>query len=179
MIHNLDGLEFLKSQEWDVIITDPDYVNQPPIEEYRKYCKGNIVVFCDVRKRPIGPEPDEVLFWMKPVSTKWTTKRCNRFVEEILVYHGKNPVFNPIHWSSMSGIFNDTFIEKPDHPYTKPLSMMEKLVLMYSNPGQLVYDPFSGSGTTGVACKKNGRNFIGCELNPEFFALARDRYNAA
>jgi len=171
----MNGLEHLKNGGWDHIITDPDYVKQPPIDEYRKYCDGNILVFCDPRKRPVGPDPIEVLIWTKPLSTKWSTKRCNNFIEEILVYKGKKSVFNMIHWSSMTGIFNDGFIEKPAHPYTKPITMMEKLVLMYTNPGDLVFDPFCGSGTTGLACKNTGRRFIGCELNPEFYEIAKKR----
>src|SRR5580704_10603988 len=110
MLYNEDGLERLKTVNANHILSDPDYLHQTPIDVYRQYCKGNIVVFCDARLRPPGSEkPDEVLAWMKPVSTKWTSKRCNRFFEEILVFKGKpKPIFNPIHWSSLSGIFTDT-----------------------------------------------------------------------
>src|SRR5271157_5746119 len=173
MILNEDGFEKLKSIEVDHIITDPDYKNQPNISIYRKCCKGNIIVFCDALLRPPGAErPDEILFWQKPMCTKWSTKRCNRFIEEILVFKGKPPVFNPIHWSSMTGIFTDGFVDKPDHPFAKPLSMMEKLVLMYSNPGDLVFDPFCGSGTVGIACKKHGRRYVGCETDTKFYKMA-------
>ncbi len=181
VIYNEDGLERLKQGGWDHIITDPDYENQPPVAPYRAHCKGNILIFCDARKRPEDSgEPDEVLFWQKPMCTKWSTKRCNRFIEEILVYKGKPPVFNPIHWSSMTGIFNDSFVsDKPDHPYAKPLSMLEKLVLMYTKPGELVFDPFCGSGTTGIAAKKHGRRFIGCEIDKNFYKIAEAAYRSA
>jgi len=177
MLHHGDGLEFLRSgMQFDHIITDPDYENQPPVAGYREHCAGNILLFCDPIQRPVGPNPDEVLFWMKPQSTKWSTKRCNRFVEEILVYKGKkNPVFNPIHWSGMTGMFTDGFIVKPPHPYAKPVPMMEKLVLMYTNPGDLVFDPFCGSGTVGVACKLHGRRYIGVEKDIGYFELAQSR----
>ena len=178
MIYNEDGLERLKTVNAGHIICDPDYVNQPHIDLYKKHCKGNIIVFCDPLLRPPGSEkPSEVLIWLKPVSTKWTTKRCNAFFEEILVFKGKpKPVYNPIHWSSMSGMFTDTFISKPDHPYAKPISMFEKLILMYTNPGDLVFDPFCGSGTTGIACKKHGRRFVGCEIDPKRFQMATLAY---
>ena len=180
MIYNEDGLERLKQGGWDHIISDPDYVNQPHVQLYKDHCKGNIVLFCDALLRPPGSErPDEVLFWKKPLCTKWSTKRCNRFIEEILVFKGKPPVFNPIHWSSMSGIFDDGFISKPDHPYAKPPTLMEKLILMYSNPGDTIFDPFCGSGTTGVAAKRLQRKFVGCELNPKHFALATSAFAAA
>jgi hypothetical protein len=177
MIVHDDGLKILQTQKWDVILTDPDYDNQPAISIYRKYCAGNIIVFCDARYRPHSEHPpDEVLFWQKPISTKWSTKRCNRFIEEIMVYKGKNPIFNAIHWSAMLGLFSDGFINKPAHPFAKPLSMMEKLVLMYSDPGDLVFDPFCGSGTVGIACKRHGRRYVGCEIDRDFFKLAEAAY---
>ena len=65
VIYNEDGLERLKQGGWDHIITDPDYDNQPPVAPYRAHCKGNILNFCDARKRPEDSgEPDEVLFWI-------------------------------------------------------------------------------------------------------------------
>lgn len=181
MILHQDGLLKLMEGGWDHIITDPDYENQPALGLYRAHCKGNIVLFCDARQRPFteNKNPDEVLFWQKPMCTKWSTKRCNRFIEEILVFKGKPPVFNPIHWSSMTGIFTDGFISKSDHPFAKPLSMMEKLVLMYSNPGDLVFDPFCGSGTVGIACKKHGRRYVGCEIDKKFFQMAETAYRNA
>ncbi len=169
---------------WDHIITDPDYENQPQIDQYRKHCSGNLVLFCDARYRPSFEDnraPDEVLFWQKPMCTKWSTKRCNRFIEEIIVFKGPKPkpIFNPIHWSSMQGLFTDGFVDKPDHPFAKPVSMMEKLVLMYSNPGDLVFDPFCGSGTVGIACKRHGRRYVGCEIDPKFFKMAETAYSNA
>lgn len=175
MIKLADGLEVLKSQMWDHIITDPDYVRQPDVSHYLESCTGNVLLFCDPTERPKGPNPDEVLFWMKPQSTKWSTKRCNKFVEEILVYRGKTSVFTPIHWSSMTGVFTDGFVSKPPHPYAKPITLIEKLVLMYSKPGDTIFDPFAGSGTVGIAALSLGRKYVGCEINPIFHQMAVDR----
>jgi len=66
---------------------------------------------------------------------------------------------------------------KPNHPSPKPLSCMKKLVDRISLTGQSVLDPFMGSGTTGVACKELGRNFIGIEIEPKYFAIAERRIN--
>ena len=52
---------------------------------------------------------------------------------------------------------------------------MMEIIKIHTNPGDLVIDPFMGSGTTGVACKKLKRGFIGIELNKEFFEIAKDR----
>lgn len=61
------------------------------------------------------------------------------------------------------------------HPTQKPVALMERLVLASTNPGDTVLDNTMGSGTTGVACRNTGRKFIGIELDPEYFALARER----
>jgi DNA methylase len=58
------------------------------------------------------------------------------------------------------------------HPTQKPLALMEWLVKTYSNRGDLVVDPFLGSGTTAAACAMHGRRFYGCETNRRFFNVA-------
>ena len=61
------------------------------------------------------------------------------------------------------------------HPTQKPVDLLRWLVRTYSNPGGLVLDPFGGSGSTAVACHREGRDFVGSELNPDYFAKAKDR----
>lgn len=63
------------------------------------------------------------------------------------------------------------------HPTQKPLELMEYLVKTYSNENDLVLDFTMGSGTTGVACKKLNRDFIGIELNENYFKIAKERIN--
>jgi site-specific DNA-methyltransferase (adenine-specific) len=65
------------------------------------------------------------------------------------------------------------------HPTLKPLALTEFLVKSYSNDGDLVIDPFMGSGTTGVACVKHGRRFIGIEKEKKYFDIAVKRINEA
>lgn len=62
------------------------------------------------------------------------------------------------------------------HPTQKPVSLMEQVVSLTSG---VVLDPFMGSGTTGVACAKMGRKFIGIELNEKYFDIACKRIEAA
>jgi hypothetical protein len=64
------------------------------------------------------------------------------------------------------------------HPTTKPIALMMRLVDLFTNPGDLVLDPFMGSGTTGVAAFRLGRRFIGIERDPDYFALAVERLRA-
>ena len=61
------------------------------------------------------------------------------------------------------------------HPTQKPLSLMEALVRDFSDPGELVLDPFAGAGTTGVAALSLGRRFLGWELDPAHAATAQRR----
>lgn len=61
------------------------------------------------------------------------------------------------------------------HPTQKPLTLMKRLILDYTTPGDTILDPFMGSGTTGVACVQTGRNFIGIELDKGYFSIAQRR----
>ncbi|MBQ9685056.1 MAG: site-specific DNA-methyltransferase [Oscillospiraceae bacterium] len=69
--------------------------------------------------------------------------------------------------------------EQRVHPTQKPVSLLEKLILAYSNPGDTVLDNTMGSGSTGVACVNTGRSFIGMELDANCFDIAKERINAA
>lgn len=61
------------------------------------------------------------------------------------------------------------------HPTQKPVALMEYLIATYSNPGDTVLDFAMGSGTTGVAALRLGRNFIGIEKEPEYYSKAHTR----
>ncbi len=61
------------------------------------------------------------------------------------------------------------------HPSQKPLKLMERLVLLATNPNDIVLDCFAGSGSTLLACKKNGRSFVGIEQSPEYCAISEAR----
>ena len=64
-----------------------------------------------------------------------------------------------------------------EHPTQKPIALMKKLIDIHSIKDQSVLDPFMGSGTTGVACKELGRNFIGIEIEPKYYEIAKKRIN--
>ena len=63
------------------------------------------------------------------------------------------------------------------HPTQKPVALMEYLIKTYTNENELVLDFTMGSGTTGVACKNLNRDFIGIELNKDYFDIAEKRIN--
>jgi len=68
--------------------------------------------------------------------------------------------------------------DRPDHPTPKPVDLMAALISDFTDPGDVILDPFAGSGTTGVAALRLGRRFIGCELDPKYHAIACERLTA-
>ncbi len=98
-----------------------------------------------------------------------STKRCNaqqrgisRPVKEIGVRYN---VWDIPHYS----------VSGESHPATFPESLARDHILTWSNEGDVVLDPFSGSGTTAKMAKHNGRRFIGIEVNPEYVEISRER----
>jgi len=64
------------------------------------------------------------------------------------------------------------------HPTQKPLELLERIVLASTRPGDLVLDPFSGSGTTGIAATRHGRRYVGMDLEDDYIDLAARRFLA-
>lgn len=73
---------------------------------------------------------------------------------------------------------SDTPGQKHEHPTMKPIPLMLQLVHDFTDPGETILDPFAGSGSTGVAAIRAGRRFIGCEKDPTYAKLARERLSA-
>jgi len=61
------------------------------------------------------------------------------------------------------------------HPTEKPETLLKRIILLGSKKGETILDPFMGSGTTGVIAKRYGRNFIGMEIDKEYFKIAKER----
>ena len=66
-----------------------------------------------------------------------------------------------------------------EHKTEKPVSLMMELVSLFTQPGEIVGDPFMGSGTTGIACIRLGRRFVGCEIDEKYFDLSCRRLEKA
>jgi hypothetical protein len=64
------------------------------------------------------------------------------------------------------------------HTTQKPIALMLEMIALYTDPGDVVLDPFAGSATTGAACMRLGRRFIGAELDPTYYAVACERLEA-
>ena len=75
------------------------------------------------------------------------------------------------HWL----MYNQSRGEHNKHPATFPEQLAHDHIISWSNEGDTVFDPFTGSGTTGKMAKLTGRNFIGCEIDKEYFDIATKR----
>lgn len=123
------------------------------------------------------------MVWIKPdAQPQFTGDRPGMGYETIVALHsvarsrwnggGKCGVFT--HTKNDKAAWN----EPKDHPTTKPAALMTELVDLFTDRGDVVLDPFAGSGTTGVACVRLGRRFVGIEKDPTYFALCVERLRA-
>jgi site-specific DNA-methyltransferase (adenine-specific) len=82
----------------------------------------------------------------------------------------------PVSILEIRGVVNNSH-EKVNHPTQKPISVSEYMINTYTNPGDLVLDPFSGSASTAIAAYNTGRSFIGFEIDKEFYDASIERLN--
>jgi len=75
-------------------------------------------------------------------------------------------------------IYNQTRGPENQHPAIFSYKLAHDHIISWSNKGDTILDPFMGSGTTGIAAKRTGRDFIGIELSPEYFEIAKARIHA-
>lgn len=170
-----DAYEWAKSmpeKSVDHIITDYEYGTEFPFAEFLRICRGTILTFCNETDNPFGHPAfvSERAYWVKTPSTKNYKKKLGRFVEHIHICRQPNgyDIFNTdLHWSNYTGVYAD-MVEEKGWYWKKPLSLMERLVRIYTKPGDLVADPYCGSGTTLEALKKWGRRFVGVDNNPDW-----------
>lgn len=122
----------------------------------------------------VGFKLHNLLVWEKNTANanRWYMKNCEYV---LFMRKGKsksinNPSSKTIHK------FNN-IVGNKRHPTEKPIDLMELYVSNSSKENDIVLDPFMGSGTTGVACVNTNRNFIGIELDENYFNIAKERIN--
>lgn len=81
--------------------------------------------------------------------------------------------------ANTAGVISDTTRIEKAHPCPRPLDAVVEILENFVVPGGTVLDCFAGSGTTGVACVQTGRRFIGCEIDPGYFEIAKRRIEQA
>lgn len=127
----------------------------------------------------------QILVWHRPNLFGGTKKKTYEFTnvyENILVLHkGKPPKLKKVEGLHNTDILKyampqGNFVkDRRYHVHQKPLDLIRHLVLVSTEPGQLVFDPFAGSGTTAVASESTGRRWMCFELEPHYFEVARVR----
>lgn len=124
-------------------------------------------IFCRWDNLPDVPKPKSLVTWVK---NNWSMGDLNhehgRQTEVALFYPGPEHFFPngrppDVVYAPRTG--------NADHPTQKPIGLMEQFVLWTEG---VVFDPFMGSGATGIACARLGRDFIGVELNSDYFDTA-------
>jgi DNA modification methylase len=167
---NADCYEYIKTVEdkyFDVLITDAPYDKPFLIDEFRRVTKGHIITFC-AENQPLF-KPDDIMYWRKPYAPKNTTNKMSSTCEWIIIEKHGDVYNGDLFWANYSKEFTDVLIDKPIHPFQKPESLLERLILIFSKKGDIVFDPFSGIGTMQEPCIKRGRSYVGCEIESKWF----------
>ena len=164
---------------------DGTLVNKLMDEFKRLQDKMNCYIFCnDVLLAYYGMWAEQnkkhfsVLIWEKPLSII-NKNRFSQHVEYIVrIYDygtGLNKVEKDMSLYSKVKRYNQVRGKNKLHPTQKPVELIDELLKVSSSEEAIIFDPFMGSGTTGVSCKKLKRNFIGVELDTKFFETAEKR----
>jgi site-specific DNA-methyltransferase (adenine-specific) len=128
------------------------------------------------RKKGFSPRHEDILYFTKSKDFIFNLDDIRvpqKYYRERNNMSGANPgdvwQFSHVHYSNP---------ERENHPTQKPEALIERIIRASSNAGELVLDPFVGSGTTCRVAKVLNRNWIGIEINPEYIAMSQDRINS-
>lgn len=126
----------------------------------------------------VGAKYDTCLAWIKPDSTPRMNGQGAARGFECAVTAWCHTGYRSWNSGGKRGVYTYLTNQKDRdgrHPTEKPVPLMVELVCDFTNEGQTILDPFMGSGTTGIACVKRGRKFIGIERDEKFFDIACER----
>ena len=115
------------------------------------------------------------IIWDRRGTTGHANGRC-RLSDERIYQIGKPKVFHDLGYTT---VWQMPPTKNEGHVCSYPEELVRRCIEMTTDPGDTVFDPFTGSGTTGVVAIKMGRKFIGAELDSRYFDLAKDRLLAA
>ncbi len=129
-------------------------------------------MLCDLRE---GGRDTWVAVWHKSNAMGFERRFAPQWVPIVIAYSSKP---SPPFWGK-DYVHCAIAKQKIDHPTPKQLGVVEWLCERAAKAGETIFDPFMGSGTTGVACAKLGRKFIGVEIDPGYFDIACRRVEEA
>lgn len=187
----LEEMKKIPDGSIDLVLTDPPYgIGKPKTTGFtkkrgdfgkyktdKKVTKEYLDVIFRISKNQVIFGAQYYLDYLPPTKEMWMWDKKtgkNYFADGELIwtsYTGTIRIFQ----HQWCGCFKDSERGiKAVHPNQKPIKVME-WCLRKTNEGDTVLDPFMGSGTTGVACKNLNRNFIGIELDKEYYEIAKKR----
>ena len=153
-------------------------------------CAGWLLAFCQVEAvsswrdsmEEAGLKYKRGMAWVKPDSSPQFNGQMPAQGYECIASAWCGAGHSKWNGGGRRGVFTH-LTNQPDregtHPTEKPIPLMMDLVQLFSNPGDIVLDPFLGSGTTLVACAKLGRRGVGIEMNEQYFDIACKRIEEA
>jgi len=171
-LFNEDFKDTLKRiKQVDLILTDPPYPDYFT-DEY-KYYDGILEFLKEFQCK-------QLIFWSAraefPLNYTarhiWNKNPSNAGAQYEFIYernckqHYKVYTYYMVNSTVAASMTNDTY---EGHTSQKPIKLIRKLIQEYSAEGDTIFDPFSGSGTTAIACIEEKRNFIGCEINQDYY----------
>ena len=185
----LPGREALNNDiaSWDMVDIDPrDF-----IDEFKRLIKpdGNIFIFTSYNligkwHEVFDSEFDTFQFFIWHKTNPAPKIYKNGFLnscEMIICMWNKGHKWNFTNQNDMHNFFESPICMRPErlsnpkHPAQKPVSLLKHIIGIASNPGDVVFDPFMGVGSTGVAALQLGRQFVGCEIDKIYFDAAKRR----
>jgi site-specific DNA-methyltransferase (adenine-specific) len=157
-----------------------------------KYCwvweKSKASGFLNAKKRPLVAHEDIVIFCKGKTPYNPIMSKGEAYNKGLRKDQSKGDVYGKFDRVVVSSggsryprsvqYFKTAEREGSYHKTQKPVALMEYLIKTYTNEGETVLDFTMGSGTTGVAAKQLGRDFIGIELDEEYFKIAQERINS-
>ena len=160
----------IPDRSFDLIIVDPPYMQgfTKYFNDFRQKLKpnGQILWFCQpIELYDLPEKPHQILIWKEPYSPKPIRKKYREFFDIIAWYAYGNYTFNPLLWNLMNSIFEDVVIGyERKHKWQKPKTLIERLILVHTNKGDKVFDPFAGSGVVKEVCEETERRYVGYEI---------------
>lgn len=165
-----------------------DEIRLPVAQAFKEICQGWGIIFCmaeGVRAwrdciEETGAKYKRAMVWVKPDAMPQFNGQGPSTGHEMMVSAWYGEGHSKWNGGGRPGTFTFTKnTQGAEHPTQKPLPLMQELVSLFTNPEDLILDPFMGSGTTLVACAKMGRRGIGIELDPKYFDIAVKRVREA
>jgi len=145
--------------------------------------KANITGYLDANRKPLNAHENILVFYPKlptynPQKVKAKFSKHKRKEKHNYKGYAKHKAVNTDNKGEAypkSVLYFSKSVSNSLHPTQKPVDLFRYLIKTYTNENDLVLDSFMGSGTTAIACIKENRNFVGSELDQEFFEIAKQR----